>query len=352
MTTNVKYSDLHNDLLKLYCSTNNPSLENVFIRFAEGYTNNISAWLKKNQSHKDKLTNPLVYDALITLDSLIHRIDGPSTMSEILKVISSNPRYLKTLPIIISFQNLLTSSARDILSPYKGIINTIAAQMSVPENQAIENTSEILSDLMLLQDSFIQDKSAYSAPVVDKNIVKRQTLPKQRQQIFTYLLKRFSDELASASEAAGLTEIAQRFRDGILAVPPPVGIGEYIELDPITDDQMTESKRMADYIFQYPGPEYSNYLHDLVEIQLLQHSGGITPEDAFKFKETYERQRNVLNYIDQDQPEYVTEQPGIDTGDQITGDACLNPDFIYMLSMFFFFMQRRLKMPPSGMMMI
>jgi len=196
----------------------------------------------------------------------------------------------------------------------------------------------------------------------EKSRFRKPTLSKQREEMFVYLFKRFSNELSDAFDSVDLPELAQKTRDGILGVPPPIGIGEYIELNPISDSQMKECKKMSDYVFQYPSKKNANYLHDLVEIQLLQHAGSIKQEDVYKFKEAYERQRNVLDYVkdeefgsaesQQGQGQGLGQGHGLGTEGIITTNTRLNPDYIYMLSVFFMFMQRGLKIPPSSLVMI
>jgi len=86
-------------------------------------------------------------------------------------------------------------------------------------------------------------------------------------------------------------------------------------------------------------------MKDLVEIDLLQKAGSLNEEDVYKFKEAYESQKNAMDFIGGDDDVFVSELPGIDTENKITNNTRMNPDYIYMLAMFFFFMQKSLRIP-------
>jgi len=347
MKKGIWYGEIINDLLNLYCKTGSSPIEDIYIKFAQNYSQNFSKWLSHNKSLKNDLSNPSVYSALETLEFLREKVGQNPPMSSIVRAITTEvaQKHLTNLPIIMAFGKLLGGDANNILLPFKDIISGITSQVRMVEDQDIENPEKILSDLLILQKSFLQEKK----PAFEKGRIGTPSITQQRQEMFIYLLRRFSNELASASDLSGLTEIAQKFRDGILTVPPPIGIGEYIELKSITDSQMEECKKMADYVFKYPSSKYSNYLHDVIEIQFLQQAGSITKEDVYRFKETYEKQRSLLKVINEDQ---IKEDTGFDTEGKITGNARLNPDYIYMLSVFFMFMERKLKIPPSALVMI
>lgn len=350
MNKGLKYSEIGKDLLQLYCKVRVGAIEDDYIKVSQSHQYSLDRWLSKNKNIRDELINPDVYGALEALVFLKKKIGEKPALNEIVKALTPQASHLSKTPIIISFGGLV-SQYPEILLPFGNIIGVISDRFKLPEGQNIENPEEISKDLEFIDRAF---SGAKASTKDDKHSVDRVRMPKatlsqKRTHIFTYLFRRFSEDLAAATESAGLSEISQKFRDGILGVPPPMGLGQYVELDPISNTQMGESKRMADYVFKYPDLRNAAYLHDLIEIQLLQKSGVIAPEDAYKFKEVHEQQKNVLDYLENEEAYDIDKQKGIDTGDTITTDSRLNPDYIYMLIMFFIFLQQKLRIPSSGM---
>jgi len=347
MKTDLNRSGIEKDLLKLYCKVRHPLLEDMYIRVAQSQNNNISSWLVKNNSIKEKLKNPSVYDAIETLAFIRGKAGDNPSVSDIINLSSSSQKYLSTIPIIILFNGML-GRGLDILDRFKGIIGSLAS-WRVPEGQYVENPDEVFQDISLINQNYISSK--LEGIPYGKTRPHRTSKEQQRKDIFAYLFTRFSDEIASACESAGLPEIAQKIREGILAVSPPMGLGKFVELDPISNEQVRASKIMADYVFNYPDMKNASYLHDLVEINLLQNAGVISPEDAYKFKELYENERDVLDYLNDEIVVDMENQKGIDSGGSITSDSRLNPDYIYMVVVFFMILQMKLKIPSSGMVM-
>ncbi len=343
MKINIQYSEIQDDLLKLYCQTKHSSIEDIFLKFSQDYQHNISRWIQLNKGVKQHLRNPSVYSALEALDFLNKKIGDEPSLSNIIKNITPYPKYLSTLPIIVAFRDIMYGKVKNILYPFRNIIDTMAKQIKIPEGDVPEDAAVIQDDLLMIQNLFEKNINEYITKPVK---VPRQALTQQRIAMFSTLLKKFSEEMAVASDTQGFTELAKAFRTGVLAIPAPFGIGKYIELDLISEDQMTESKKMAEYVIQYPGAEFANYHHDLIEIDLLQKAGGLTKEDAYRFKEAYESEKNVMEYLDDKEKMHIADVPGINTEEMITSDTRMNPDYIYMLAMFFFFMQKKLRIPP------
>jgi hypothetical protein len=352
MEKGIKYSDISEDLLRLYGKVRHAAIEDMFIKVSQTHGVNVSKWITTHSNIKNYLNNPSVYGALETLVYLTSKVGDTPSLSNMITALTPSPKHLAHLPIIMAFGELIGKEDLDILIPFRFIIVSLFTHFKIPEGQEVEDTQEILTDLITIQEKFSKasDKAREEdGTTLEKARIRKPSLTKQREEIFVGLFKSFSKDLANASEAAGLTEIAQKFRDGILGIPPPIGIGEYIELDPISDAQMREAKRMADYVFKYPAMKNMAYLHDLVEVQLLQQAGAITAEDVYRFKEGYEKQRSILNYFNEDD---AGDKAGLDIEDKIPSDMRLNPDYIYMLSVFFMFLQQKLRIPPSGIVMI
>lgn len=348
MNIDVKYSDLSKDLLKLYCSVRHSSIEDSYIKLSQDYASGIDLWLRKNKKIKNELSNPNVYDALLTLVFLRGNLSDAPKISDIAKILPNNPTHLKNVPIIISFAELLNSESNNLLVPFKDIILKIHSSITVPVEKSMEGPSEIYGDLSIINNAFLTRGSDVKTDTQKLMKTRKLSLIDQRRNMFRYLLQRFSDDLSSASDVAGFSDLAQQFRNGILSVLPPVGIGRHIELDPISDNQMIMARKMAEYVLKYPDEKYSNYHHDLVEVNLLQKAGSLTAEDATRFKQEFEVQNRLKNYMADDSEVVGDDSVGMDTGSTITGDKRLNPDYIYMLCMFFFFLQKKLRIPPSS----
>ena len=148
----------------------------------------------------------------------------------------------------------------------------------------------------------------------------------------------FSNEISYAYESQGLTDISNAIRNGILAKPPHVGIDTILELNPISGDQINEAKLLAEQVWKKYDARWLNYNHDMVETTLLNKVGLISNSDFTQIIENYEKRKNAIDILDKtkDIPSWRSEMGEIDV------DQKMNPDYIYLLSLFFLYLFRKL----------
>jgi hypothetical protein len=150
--------------------------------------------------------------------------------------------------------------------------------------------------------------------------------------------------MASVAEAAGMHNLSAAFNNGILATNPATGVGSYINIDTPSGAQGMAVNNMVNMVIKNPNPELINYYHDSMEINFLQVAGVIEEEDLQRFKSEYQNKMNQIKYIEDksqgDTP--VLEDLNFDIN--ITNDDRMNPDYIKMLSLFFYFMKYKLNM--------
>jgi len=349
MKNHLGYTNFSNDILDLYCKTGCSSIESLYIKFSQNYTQNISKWLLQNKRIRNDLENPAVYDALRALSAIRDKLpEGEVVASNLVKFLGSSPFLLKTVPLILAFKDLLgESQVKDILYPFQDIILMAASTMKIFEQRERDkqitetDLEEVLPSLITIQQAFLSNSSPE-----EERIRKRKTISQQQKDMFRALLERFSSEMAAAAAASGLKELSQKFSEYILAKPIPMGLGEYVAFPSMGDDKLRLSKQMSDYILKYPDPRMANYNHDIVEINLLRSAGVLSDEDVYRFKENFERKKDVTEYLADD--EFLGENfPGIETEGKITINDRMNPEYIYMLSVFFLYMYQGLGLPGS-----
>jgi len=344
MKNGVTYGSIGNDLLKLYCKIQDTSLEDIYIKYAQDYTRSVLKFIRTHSDLKNEINNPVVYEALETLDFLRSKIGDSPSLSDVIRVIQPHPKHLANIPMIIAFKDLLGGPANDILSLFHDIIMTIS-KIRPPEDQLEGNRELIQEDLLYIQKQLRDGSKSDYVQIPEKPVkVRKLTLKQKRLEIFTTLLKRFSYEMASVAEAAGMHNLSAAFNNGILATNPATGVGSYINIDTPSGAQGMAVNNMVNMVIKNPNPELINYYHDSMEINFLQVAGVIEEEDLQRFKSEYQNKMNQIKYIEDksqgDTP--VLEDLNFDIN--ITNDDRMNPDYIKMLSLFFYFMKYKLNM--------
>ena len=106
---------------------------------------------------------------------------------------------------------------------------------------------------------------------------------------------------------------------------------------------------MAEYVLKYYDMQWADYNYSLVEITLLNKAGQLTMEQIEDFKLEYEKEKDVVGFMEGEAEDDDIRHKGIDTGDAITFDKRINPDYLTMLSAFFLVMQVKIGIPVSFM---
>jgi len=325
--------NLMEDVKGLYLKTSNGSLEDQFIALSQAYQNELLKWLGKGKVTA-QLQDSGVLNALYLLAQLRRKHPQQVTVPDVVEYFSKE-RQVESLSYIMSFANFLGDErVKSVIDPFKDIIVAVSRFSGGKEI----NLEGVLNDLISLQKDF----SGYlekqiDKPYADYGVSKqpRQTKRQKLTNMFSYLLRTFSEEIASAAERNGLEQFANGLRQGILAKAAPVGIERYMSFPKLSGDKWKIARKLANYVAENTDDRFRQYNHDLVEIALLNVAGQLTKEDFYRFKEKTEEAKDVSRFMAEEE-ELGEDQEKVDYGIEILDDNRLNPEYIYMLSIFLF----------------
>jgi len=352
MNINTDYNkfgenELKKDILVLYCKTKCHAIEDIYLKIAQAPEVDFPSWLKKNhRTLRSEMNDPETLDALTTLIYLYNDVGATPTLHEIINSFDSDTRYMGRIPVIKAMAGLLDGSF-NILTPFASIIDVInrGIQHDMPQN-----VDMISDDLLTIQDAFYSGGDGK----LDVGTIKtnRSNITQKRKNMFLLLLDRFSTELSAIAASQNLPEFSKALTTGILALPAPLGIGKYIDIGNLGRNQAALAKKLAGYILNYPDEKYFRQHHDLINIEALSSSGGMTKEDAYRFKEVFETNKNVTDLAGVTEGlsgAGVTEgvdEPLLPEG-SIPNDSRMDPEYLIILSATFYWMQQRTKASPS-----
>lgn len=322
------YNSLKNDILTLFASIRHPELENLYIKLAEETelqpTQEIfSKWLSGNKKIRSLLSNTSVYDAFLLLLDLRSRYPGGISHSELIKEFMN--RGSSGQSTLISFANYLSNpDVKSILEPFSDILVTTTKFMKSVEQR------DILGDLKIIKNQF--EEYLRKGSEKTKPLDKKRSIHQKRNDMYRYLLNRFSIELANAANSVNLPDLAEKFNSGMLSKPIPIGLGRYIEFNPISVDNARTAKIMAEHVWKYCDSQWNNYNHDIIELTFLSKVGSISKEDFYRLRIEYEQN--------------VNKEAGDGMNiENIVIDKRLDSNYIYMLSMLFVFLESKLGIP-------
>ena len=327
------YDNFRKDLLSLYCNVKLSSVEDLLIRFSVSIDRDISTWIKGNRKFlKDNVKDPRVIELLLFLSSAkdMAGTDDKINRSEMMKYLLSSRIRPEYLFILKTFESILQKGlCQNILFPFANIIKQFNNMLKITGEAPPE--SDILQDLTFI--SNLYDKSS-----IEKIKTNRLTINDKRRRMIRGLLMMFSNEIAYAYESKGLIDISNAIKSGILAKPPHDGIDTIMELNVISSDQINESKRLAEQVWKKYDERWLKYNHDMVETTLLNKAGLISNSDFAQIIDDYEKRKSPIDILDKtkEMPSWASE------GSEIAVDQRMNPDYIYLLSLFFLYLFRKL----------
>ena len=212
--------NLSNDLLSLYCRTRISAIEAEFIKVAttaDGYFVN---WLltHKNPGSGVGIIDFNVYAALALLAYMKAKVTDPSSPMEIQSIFDepSTPRAKETrakkLDYIHSFGGLIDNpEVSSLLNPFREIINTVRSTF---RGGVILNTDAVYNDLIKIKGAYnlYVERGGSETELGSKS--PKATTENLADQMFRYLLNRFSNEVASAADRSGESGLASAIRSG------------------------------------------------------------------------------------------------------------------------------------------
>jgi hypothetical protein len=339
---NIRHLGFSKDLRKLYCKINDSRIEECYLKFASLYNKNFSDWIISG-AKSESIKNQKVYDAIKLLAKIRQEVPYGAKLdpSYIVKNIAFDNNVL--VPVLWSFFNIMDNvQVSHILEPFKDLIitinNVLPQKTEGIDGKIIEQEkSDSIDGLANLYNEFENTKIE-----IYPTKTKKHTLVQKRTAMFLYLLNRFSSDIASACESAGLNDLAVEFKKNILAKPIHAGIDRFIELTPLPPNIYLAAKKMTDYCMSHSDIGLGDYNHDYIEINFLYYVGSISQDEFREIYTKHQEERDPLSSIYSGTDDKM---PGIDSKGKITYSTRLNPDYLSMLSVFFVEFQKKLKLP-------
>ena len=334
-------SELKDDLLSLYCKVKHSSIEDTFIRLAEGTGDGFVSWFKEN----DKVLRTKVKDKrIIDLLNVLYDFRSVTPKGEKLdrsyasKYILNTSGASNALGLLWSLYNIMQSGAfGTILSPFSSVINDATnIFFEASEKAKVDvGTVDVEDDLKIIQDFYIGNTKSKS-----KTHTRKPSAAQQKINMLKNLLTMFSNEIANAFEKQGMSDVAQKFRENILIKPAHIGIGSILQVNNLNTDQITAAKLLSDLVWKNNYEErWINYNHDMIETTLLNKSKALSNEEYNKIVSKYEHDKNIMDEIDGESEI----KPWLDKGISHPIDKKINPDYIFSLVLFFAFLLEKTK---------
>jgi len=339
----MRIPDLHkfsNDIRGLYVETKDRAIEDLFIKVAQAYNQNIQKWLSSEGAIKivkPQLQNSEVYDALLTLKKM--RVKHPISIS-IPEVISyfDKSKASSMFPIIVSFASVKDDQAESVLAPFSDIIvtcSTFKSDIEIP----IESITE---DLITVHNAFMEFTESREPSGVDEyQKSKKKTVKQNKIDMFSGILRRFSGEVEGAARRNGLDDFAKALGEGVLVNPH--GVSKYVPGGDIDPYMWNEATRITKYVLQHLGGDNVDANYNFAKERCMHFMSMINDKDLLAL---YDRRRGNLDMStfmnEEGTPDESILEQKIETI-SATDAQLLNPKYLSMVSAFFISFYSKLK---------
>jgi len=346
MKINSKYGgfekdELAKDILNLYCKTKYSSIEAVYLKIAQTAKEPFPKWLRDNEGKlRKKVNEPDVLYSLFTLIDIYDTLGASpefyrrDIMGKFNDDRTTAEKVAYFLPTVMAMGDLV--GGFDILAPYANIINLICSEDITGID--VKDASAIEQDLTTITEAYYGTDTRVGLPPE-----KSKNASKTRKQMFLLLLDRFSKELSSIAGSQGLPEFSKALLNGLLVMPIPNGIGKYINMNYTSLSSANLAKKIASQILNYPDEKYFMQHYDLINLEAMSKAGVMTEEDAYSFKEVFETNKDMVDIsgVAGDGKDRLLPD------DKLPKDSRLNPEYLMVVSLIFYFMQQKTKSSPS-----
>jgi hypothetical protein len=342
MNNKNTYIDFSRDLRELYCKINDHRIEGCYLKIASLYNKVFSDWIVSGVK-QESIKNQKVYEAIKLLAKIRQEVPygGKLDSSYVVKNIAFENSTL--VPVLWSFFNILNDvRVSSILAPFKDLIITI--NKILPQKKEEVDQKIIEGEMASSIDGIIDLYNIFENSKIEvyPSKTKKNTLIQKRTAMFLYLLNRFSNDISSACEIAGLHDLAAEFKKNILAKPIHAGIGRFIEISPLPPSNYSAARKMVDYCMGHSDIGLGDYNHDYIELHFLYYIGSISQEEFGDIYRRHQEERDPIESIYSGSDNKIS---GIDSGGKITYNIRLDPNYLSMLSVFFVEFQSKLKLP-------
>jgi len=328
------YQNFIADILHLYSRTGIKRIENDLLRVSQSYDSSFYKWLLSNRQIASKLNYPEVFLALSFLVEIRKNYPPPVGISDIAKIFI-DAKESKYLPYIISFNQFLEDPAINaILFPFKDIL-VACSGLKIIQGEEID-VDGIGKDLSYIKESFDQYISRGKIDAEDSAvIINKETVKQKKTRMFSYLLQKFSNEIASAADRSGFSEFASKLRGGILANPSEIENFTGMKIEP---EDVNEAKRMVKYVSPNYNITKADWNYNFIKERSMLFTSKISKEQLMQLYRRRVDKRDYSRFMDSPTVKYPNAPENIEQEVESisTSDAdLLSPEFLTLLCVFF-----------------
>jgi len=351
---------LSNDLRDLYCRTKNSKIENLFIRVAQENDDQFIKWLSSNKKIKSQLDNPEVLETLVVLSSLRKKYPSQPTIENPSPALFGKEDVVKSVwdqsisrrtPHILAFSSLINDRrVSSILEPFKDIILKYAETLSTTRNPV--NPSDIINDLLKIEEAYRRDiEDKIDRPYddfagLDAVRPKKETRQQKKFKLFTYLFRRFSEEIYGAANRAGNPFLANKIKgEGVLA--DPVSLAQILKGQSIPYQMLKEAERLAKTVLKNLDENRHEFNYEAIKMGVMMFAGTMSSDQLMNFynqKRKEESKELVSLLSDEDKDEAEAEESPI-ASLPVQDKQWINPRALQMISAVLYFLYRASKTP-------
>jgi len=334
----MRIPDLHkfsNDLRDLYIKVKDNNVEDLFIKVAQTYNQNLQQWLSSETTIrlvKPQLRNPEVYDALLTLKKMRAKHPISISIPEVIAYFDKS-KASSMFPIIVSFASVKNDKAESVLAPFSDIIITCSSFSSDIEIP-IESITE---DLITVHDSFMENFDAREPSGVDEyKKSKKKTIKQKKIDMFSGMLRLFSGEIEGAARRIGKDDFANALAKGVIVNPN--GISKYVKTGNIDPYMWNEARRILKSVMANLGDTNVAQNYNFAKERCMYFMSMIDEKDLLSLYDQRRQEVDMSKFMDEDNPMDDSTLDNIKTDIKsisVTDAQLLNPDYLAMVSAFF-----------------
>jgi len=338
----MKIPNLHkfgNDIRDLYVETKNSDVEDLFIRIAQSYNQNLQKWLSYGhtiQTVKPLLSDPEVYDALLVLNQIRSKHPVSVSVPDIISFFDKS-KSSSLFPIVVSFSGIQNDQAESVLAPFKDIVNTC----SVFEADIEISLESITQDLVTVHNSFMDYVAGKNNGEKEFKKQKKPTKREQKMSMFAGMLRRFSGEIESAARRIGQNDFADALGKGILANLN--SMKQHAPVGDIDTYMWNEAARISKSVLQNLGDLNVDSNYNFAKERCMHFMSMISTADLLAFYKGRSGDVDMSSFMDE---ETMPDESVLGKELQslsITDAQLLNPDYLAMVSAFFMSFYSKLK---------
>jgi len=336
MDTIMMTPDLYkfsNDVRDLYVKTKISDVEDLFVKIAQTYEQNLTTWLTSKPSKsnvKPQISNPSIYEALSVLEQVRQQYPDTFTSADLIGYKGKKP-ITPYLPLIASFAYVQDEEAQSVLFPYKKIINVCATLKSPDSGKLLMSEiplENIAQDLKLIHEAFVNRDSPKPKDEFQKT--KKETKKEKKRNMFSNLLEKFSLEVQGAARRTNMNDFAIALGNGILA--NPMALKKYVSLPDANTYMWNEIRRLVKVVLRNLDRSDVQSNYNFIKERSMYFTSMISNEELTEFYKSRLGNTDFSQFMGENNlPKEPLEEETI----SITDAQLLNPEYLSMITMFF-----------------